>query len=147
MQVEFKVDQHSIDMLFRQVQKYGKSVSKQVERETAYAALEVEDKAKSIVPVDSGRLKGSITTQKVGGLAGASRFIRGMSSRITYLVGTNVNYARKVEFGSSEITTIKLTRGYTYTGTQKAKPFLRPAYREVIGGYKRTILRILRTAK
>lgn len=132
MQVEFKVDQHSIDRLFRQVQKYGKSVSKQVEKETAYAALEVEDKAKNFAPVDTGRLRASITTQKVGGLAGASRFIRGMASRVTYLVGTNVKYAKEQEFG---------------TNRAKPQPFLRPAYREVIGGYKRTILRILRTAK
>jgi HK97 gp10 family phage protein len=51
---------------------------------------------------------------------------------ITYQVGTNVEYAKPVEFG---------------TQRQIPQPYLRPAYNIVIPEYKAALKRILRRAK
>lgn len=146
MQVEFKIKTAEIDKLMREVSKYGKRVSDAIEKETAYAAYEVQELAIKQVPVDTGRLKRSIQVQKMGRLARAGRYLRG-NLTTTYLVGTNVSYARRVEFGSNAVQTIQLSRGFTYTGTQRAKPYLRPAYLKVAPGYQRRIAQILRTGR
>lgn len=62
-------------------------------------ALRVERSAKEIVPVDTGNLRNSITTSIKGN---------------TGYVGTNVEYAPKVEFGIG----------------QRAQPYLTPAFLE-----------------
>lgn len=62
------------------------------------AALKVESEAKKICPVDTSRLRNSITTQRLG--------------KATYGVGTGVEYAPYVEFGTRKM---------------GAKPYLRPA--------------------
>lgn len=67
------------------------------------AALRVEADAKDSCPVDTGRLRSSITTD-------GPRVISG--EEITAKVGTNVEYAPFVEFG---------------TKRQKAQPYLYPA--------------------
>lgn len=66
------------------------------------AALKVEAEAKKLCPVDTGRLRASITTQRLGPL--------------TYGVGTGVEYAPYVEFGTRKMA---------------AQPFLRPAAHKV----------------
>lgn len=62
------------------------------------AAMLVEREAKMAVPVDTGRLRSSITADE--------------KEPLHYEVGTNVEYAGKVEFGS---------------GRQGAQPYLGPA--------------------
>jgi len=66
------------------------------------AALQVEAEAKRICPVDTGRLRNSIATAK--------------DKKTTAIVGTNVEYAPYVEFG---------------THKASAQPFLRPAAEKV----------------
>jgi len=61
-------------------------------------AFFIEKEAKRICPVDTGRLRASITTEKV--------------DRLAYAVGTNVEYAPYVEFGTYKM---------------RAQPYLRPA--------------------
>lgn len=129
MQVEFKVQQSEIDKVMREVGKYGRRVSDEVNKETAYAAIEVERLATEDVPVDTGNLKLSIQHVKVGGSVAIAKAVRGMKTVITYLVGTNVKYAKYVEFG---------------TENQRAQPFLRPAYYAVLPNYIRKIKQILR---
>lgn len=69
------------------------------------AATQVERTAKRLCPVDTGRLRSSITHQM-------GRDARGLLAK----VGTNVSYAKYVELG---------------TRRMRARPFLRPALRSV----------------
>jgi HK97 gp10 family phage protein len=62
------------------------------------AALKLEGEAKRLCPVDTGRLRNSIETQRI--------------DRYTYGVGTGVEYAPYVEFGTRKM---------------RAQPYLRPA--------------------
>jgi HK97 gp10 family phage protein len=133
MQVEFKVRQSEIDKVLREVSKYGERVSDLIDKETAYAAFEVERLAKEEVPVDKGILKNSINNIRVGGFKG----VRRMVSKITYLIGTNVVYSRYIEFGTP-----------VGTGPNGGpRPFLRPAFRDVIPGYIRAIQRLMRSVR
>jgi HK97 gp10 family phage protein len=133
MQVEFKVKQSEIDKVLREVSKYGERVSDLIDRETAYAAFEVERLAKEEVPVDKGILKNSINNIRVGGFKG----VRRMVSKITYLIGSNVVYSRYIEFGTP-----------IGTGPNGGpRPFLRPAFRDVIPGYIRAIQRLMRSVR
>ena len=133
MQVEFKVKQSEIDKVLREVSKYGERVSDLIDRETAYAAFEVERLAKEEVPVDKGILKNSINNIRVGGFKG----VRRMVSKITYLIGSNVVYSRYIEFGTP-----------VGTGPNGGpRPFLRPAFRDVIPGYIRAIQKLMRSVR
>lgn len=133
MQVEFKVKQSEIDKVLREVSKYGERVSDLIDKETAYAAFEVERLAKEEVPVDKGILKNSINNVRVGGFKG----VRRMVSKITYLIGTNVVYSRYIEFGTP-----------VGTGPNGGpRPFLRPAFRDVIPGYIRAIQKLMRSVR
>ena len=133
MQVEFKVKQSEIDKVLREVSKYGERVSDLIDKETAYAAFEVERLAKEEVPVDKGILKNSINNIRVGGFKG----VRRMVSKITYLIGSNVVYSRYIEFGTP-----------IGTGPNGGpRPFLRPAFRDVIPGYIRAIQRLMRSVR
>jgi hypothetical protein len=97
-----------------------KIMGKKVVGLSAYeTGLVVEGQAKELCPIDTGRLKGSITTQSptqgtsprgVGSVAGD--VIQKPSDPMEVLVGTPVAYGPHMEFG-----TIKTD----------AQPFLRPA--------------------
>lgn len=69
-------------------------------REVARSALAIQGTAKTLAPVDTGRLRNSIAVEFMDG---------GLSARI----GTNVEYAPFVEFG---------------TRRMGARPFLFPAF-------------------
>lgn len=71
----------------------------------ARKAVQVEAKAKRACPVDTGRLRASLTHN-------LERDSRGLVA----FVGTNVNYAAHVEFGTKH---------------QRPQPYLRPALRGV----------------
>lgn len=66
------------------------------------AAFDVEAHAKSVVPVDTGKLKNSITTE--------------MTSQTSAIVAPHTEYAIYVEFG---------------TRKQRAQPYMRPAAEKV----------------
>jgi HK97 gp10 family phage protein len=75
---------------------------KTVQREVLRATLAVQRRAKERCPVDTGRLRNSIAVElEDGGMNGA--------------VGTNVEYAPFVEFGTSRM---------------PAQPYLLPAFEE-----------------
>ena len=81
---------------------YQEDVLKGLQKNIEKAALTLERQAKQNCPVDTGKLRASITTE-VGKLEAE--------------VGTNVEYAQCVEFGTSK---------------QSAKPFMRPAFDKAI---------------
>lgn len=72
-----------------------------VAKDLARRANKVTNQAKRLCPVDTGRLRSSITM-----------VLESDSDGLYAVVGTNVDYAEFVEFGTS---------------TQRAQPFLRPA--------------------
>ena len=104
------------------------------------SATRILGKAKEFAPVDTGRLRASLNIQvKEGGLH--------------VQVGTNVRYAKPVEFGSRphfpprapiKLWTRRRKPGYSYMGILwgianrgiKAQPFLRPAIAEESGRWK-----------
>lgn len=80
-----------------------------VNKELEKKAIKIVRESKEQAPVDTGRLRSSITYEKTILQSGLARIF----------VGTNVEYAPHVEFG-----TVKMP----------AQPFLRPALREVLKG-------------
>lgn len=74
-------------------------------------AIDVQNKAKIFCPVKSGRLKGSIT--HAPGRDAIGPYVT---------VGTNVEYAGHVEYGTSK---------------QRAQPYMRPALAEAIMSWQR----------
>ena len=88
----------------------GLNVKKSGEDKIAEAlnkkALRIVRQAKQLAPVDTGRLRSSITAELIRS-----------DGRPKDVVGTNVEYAPFVEFGTSK---------------QPAQPFLRPAAQQVL---------------
>lgn len=97
--------------------------------------LRVESRAKELCPVDTGRLRSSITT---------TRPVR-IGKRLAVRVGTNVNYARYVHDGTPAHTVVPRRRGgvlrFTVAGrvvfsryaripARRGRPFLKQALTE-----------------
>jgi len=101
-----KIAQGQLKNIFDKLDKMGNEVTNAVADEIEMTALEIETDAKMRCPVDTGRLRSSITTY----------FNR---DRLAAVVGTNVEYAIKVEYGHQ---------------MRMAKPFLFPAYFKGING-------------
>jgi HK97 gp10 family phage protein len=76
------------------------------------AGIMVQNRARQLAPVDTGRLRSSIVS-KVTQSTGSAEAIE---------VGTNVEYAPYVEFGTRHM---------------RAQPFLRPALAEVLTYFRR----------
>jgi len=165
MKVEFKVEQREIDRVLSDFGKMSTKVSEAILRQTAYAAEEVKRLAQEDVPVDNGILKNSI---QIAVRKRVKPIIRGKGTimpRIKYMVGTNLIYARTVEFGGGprwvpienlkkwakrklgdENAAYAIQKMIAKNGI-KPKPFLRPAYQAVIPGYIESIKRIMRTMR
>lgn len=90
--------EHNIDEVINSLEKKREKAIEAAEKELQLTALEIERDAKISAPVDTGMLRGSITTTGGGS---------------EYEIGTNVDYAPFVEFG---------------TKYQAAQPFLFPAF-------------------
>jgi HK97 gp10 family phage protein len=82
----------------------GKKIYTEQEQSLLQAGMVVERSAKQKAPVDTGRLRSSIATR-----------LNSSKDTVVVEVGTNVEYAPYVEFGSSR---------------SPAKPFLLPAFTE-----------------
>jgi HK97 gp10 family phage protein len=102
--------------------------SAEVQRQASYAvvdaALAIQTQAKEDVPVDTGRLMNSIsvaeTEADVAAVSQSANQYHAPPPRIRdgmlgAVVGTNVEYAKQVEFGSSG---------------RRAKPYLFPAFEQ-----------------
>lgn len=79
-------------------------------------AIQVETQAKRLCPVDTGRLRSSISHE-------LGRDLRGLHAR----VGSNVVYARRIELGFDGVDSI----GRRYN--QAPRPYLRAALAQVFG--------------
>lgn len=77
-------------------------------KELLKVLLKIEMRAKALAPVDTGRLRSSIG-HEIGTIGG----------EVAGTVGTNVEYAGYLEFGTYKMS---------------ARPFLRPAAQAVLGG-------------
>lgn len=120
-----------------------------VEVELRKGAFMIEGRAKRSAPVDTGRLRASITTQPDS-----------QGREIGYKVGTDVEYAPLVEFGTGRrgaasaltITAQQAMRdeGYEHGARagMSAQPFLFPAYEQsrdaIIGALRRAVERVLK---
>lgn len=89
-------------------------IEEAVARALEAIGITAEAHAKEICPVDTGRLRASISHAVDGDTA---------------VIGTNVEYAAKVELGTSR---------------QKAKPYLRPAATEHSEEYKELAMRAIK---
>jgi HK97 gp10 family phage protein len=98
--ISLKLDENKFRKLLNNMENYTIKKQREVARAVALSALRIESEAKRIVPVRTGRLRASITAHITP--------VRGE-------VGTNVEYAPKVEFGSAG---------------RPPKPFLFPAWNQ-----------------
>lgn len=83
------------------LRKYQSQKKEQIKNELRIGAFKIEGLAKDVVPVDTARLKGSLTTDDSD------------IARLVMRVGTNVKYGPYVEFG---------------TRRMAAQPYLYPAF-------------------
>ena len=98
---------------------YNSAIGKAVERALVMAGIKLEGDATLLVPVKTGRLRGSITyatrreQSRVSGEAMPSDAVSTPTSNDEVYIGTNVEYAEAVEYGRR-------------SGRGK-QPYLRPA--------------------
>lgn len=95
------------EAFMRSLRAHLETLEVKTEDDLVRVGLRVQSKARSLCPVDTGRLRSSIVVRK--GRDGRGFFVE---------VGTNVKYAPFVEFGTSK---------------QRAQPFLLPAVAEATG--------------
>jgi phage gpG-like protein len=112
----------------RGLRRYFGRMSDDVARAVERTRIDVQNEARRRAPVDTGRLRSSIVSRAEG--SGRS---------VGYVIGTNVNYAAAVEYGTSpHVITPKNKRALYWPGAAHpvakvnhpgtaAKPFLRPA--------------------
>lgn len=110
MAKEFEID---IKDFIMSLDKYNKGVLSGLQENIEDAALKTERAAKKNCPYDTGKLRASITSD-IGTLEAE--------------VGTNVEYAPFVEYGTSK---------------QGAKPFLRPALDSALKQLEKDIAKTL----
>jgi len=105
-----------IEDLIRKVRSYQVITKEAIRIALMRGALQIELAAKEMCAVDTGRLRGSITTDK--------RYIQ----KFLVMVGTNVDYGPYVEFGTKKM---------------DARPFLFPAFFMFEGEIIKAIKKIL----
>lgn len=130
--LEVVVDLRALDKLAKGLKGYRKMLAKELQQALTRTLLDIEATAKERCPVDTGRLRASITPDVVSATEG--------------YVGTNVAYAAAVEYGTRphEIRPrkarvlawkdrksgeLRFARKVNHPGTA-AHPFLEPAYLE-----------------
>ena len=129
-QIDLNLDTEFLKKLVKNIKQYQKELKEEVFKALKETVLQIEKEAKRKCPVDTGRLRNSITPE--------------IESSVEGKVGTNVKYASAVEYGTKphEIKPKKAKRlvwkdkdskefqsakKVKHPGT-KAQPFLEPAY-------------------
>ena len=111
-----------ISTVVRNLERLDKQIKDGARKARLRAAMEVEREAVAEVPVDSGRLKGSIMTQEVNDeLVEVGSGVK---------AGTEVEYAHYVEYGTSKMA---------------AHPYLQPAVEKVRQKYPKMIIEDVQT--
>ena len=124
MKVEIVISRQAINKVVQDFDKLAERKLRQINIQSYKSANEIRNTAIDLVPVDTGRLKTSIRVQR------ETSATLPTNKGVVYEIGTNVEYASKVEFG---------------TGKQRAKPYLRPAFLKEWPIYIRAIKKIWRT--
>jgi len=110
-----------ISAVVHNIEQLSKDIEAGVRKAQLRAAFEIEQEAVANVPVDTGRLKGSISTQEVGDTIEVGSGVK---------AGSEVEYAHYVEFGTQH---------------QAAHPFLQPAVETVKAKYPQMIIEDVRS--
>jgi len=105
-----------ISTVVRNLERMSKDIETGARKARLRAAMEIEREAVAEVPVDTGRLKGSISTREVGDIMQVGSGVK---------AGSEVEYAHKVEFGGPH---------------QAAHPFLTPAVELIRAKYPDMII-------
>lgn len=124
MKVEIVISRQAINKVVQDFDKLAERKLRQINIQSYKSANEIRNTAIDLVPVDTGRLKTSIRVQK------ETSSTLPTNKGVVYEIGTNVEYAAYIEFG---------------TGKQRAKPYLRPAFLKEWPIYIRAIKKIWRT--
>ncbi|NLH62496.1 MAG: hypothetical protein GX452_13940 [Ignavibacteriales bacterium] len=98
------IDTKHFEKFQKILQDLYKQTNGKCEKMIERTAIKIESRAKYFCPVDTGRLRASITHEI-------------SNDRLSAIIGTNVEYAPFVELGTSKM---------------EAQPYLRPAFIEVI---------------
>ena len=124
------INTRQLKQLEKSINKYQKSLKMEIKQALTNTVLDIESEAKKQCPADTGRLRASISSQ--------------VESPIEGQVGTNVEYASAVEYGTKPHTIrpkkakllvwkdkdskkIHTAKEVKHPGT-KPQPFLEPAY-------------------
>ena len=108
--------EHNIDDVINSLEKRVEKAIKAAEKELQLTALEIERDAKLNAPVDTGMLRASITSTGSGS---------------EYEIGTNLEYAPFVEFGTRDMA---------------AQPFLFPAFEKGVRDLQKNIKKAVASA-
>lgn len=90
-----------------------KATDEQIEKALIECGIKIQEYATNVVPVDTGRLRASLTYATSSGQGSGSSTPRGEAEEHTLYAGTNVEYAPYVEMGTSRM---------------GAQPYLEPAF-------------------
>lgn len=117
--MQANIDKQTLDKLLENIHTFDEKIKDAVFEEITLTALEIESDAKTLCPVQTGRLRASI---------------KALWDKKTFsaIVGTNVEYASAVEFGGK---------------TRLAKPYLYPAYFAGVSKLTRNLENILKDVK
>lgn len=142
---EITVKMTGVEEIMSSIQKLAIASPQAVKAGTLRVAMKIERQAKAMCAVDTGRLRASISTNWTG--SGKSRGDvepkaqpedgtgqpQEKSDTFTAVVGTNVKYGPRIEFGF--VGTDSLGRKYN----QAERPYLYPAYFSYEGEVKSEI--------
>lgn len=120
-----KIEIKGLDSVIKDLNKLGKSISIPIKSGITKATKKCQKRAKLLCPVDTGTLRNSINTE-----------IRAKAEEVEGEVGTNLEYAAYVEFGTGQRgeetntnTEVDVHYKADWKG-QKAQPYMYPAYAE-----------------
>ena len=128
--IELNINNTQLKQLEKNIRQYCKELKKEIKTALTSTVLDIESEAKKRCPADTGRLRASISPD--------------IKSPIEGQVGTNVEYASAVEYGTKphtirpkkakmlvwkdrETKKFHAAKEVKHPGT-KAQPFLEPAY-------------------
>jgi HK97 gp10 family phage protein len=118
----FTLELKGLQQTLNKLQKVDNQISKEVDAELLASALNIESKASKMAPVDTGRLRNSITYRDAG--------------KLRYEIVAQTRYAPYVEFGTGKLVQIPAgleTYAAQFKGkgirqiNRSARPFMFPA--------------------
>ena len=136
-----KIELKGIEQFKRELNKVKSNITREIERTTSASLLRIGSDAKRKAPVDTGRLRSSITHRQ-NGTDGE--------------VSTNVKYAPYIEFGTGNLVSVpdelkEIAMEFKGRGLRQvnlpARPFLYPALVKERPNYIRNLKSVLGKAR